>query len=52
MFQTFILCYIEVGGIITISQEININCEIELTNIGFKDLKMKLESTYAEKKKL
>jgi polyisoprenoid-binding protein YceI len=33
---------IEAGGIM-VSEEISINCEIELTNIGFKDLKMELE---------
>lgn len=37
---------VEAGGIM-ISEEISIICEIELTNIGFKDLKMELEPTNA-----
>jgi polyisoprenoid-binding protein YceI len=35
---------VEAGGIM-ISEEISINCEVEITNIGFKDLNMILEST-------
>ena len=38
---------VEAGGIM-VSDEISIDCEIELTNIGFKDLQMELEPTIAD----
>lgn len=37
---------VEAGGIM-VSDEISIDCEIELTNIGFKDLQMELEPIIA-----
>jgi polyisoprenoid-binding protein YceI len=35
---------IETGGFM-VSDEVGISCEIELTNVGFKDLKMELENS-------
>jgi polyisoprenoid-binding protein YceI len=34
---------IEAGGVM-VSEEVTISCDIELTNIGFKDLKMEVDS--------
>ncbi|GGD80186.1 hypothetical protein GCM10011514_50250 [Emticicia aquatilis] len=42
---------IEAGGIM-VSEEISINCEIELTNIGFKDLTMELQPGDANERTL
>ncbi len=38
----------EAGGVM-VSEEVNISCEIELTNVGFKDLTMELETSPNEK---
>lgn len=39
---------IETGGFM-VSEEVSISCEIELTNVGFKDLTMELETSANEK---
>lgn len=39
---------IEAGGVM-VSEEVSISCEIEVTNIGFKDLKMELETSANER---
>ena len=39
---------IETGGVM-VSEEVSISCEIEVTNVGFKGLKMELETNANEK---
>lgn len=39
---------IETGGFM-VSEDVSISCEIELTNVGFKDLTMELETSVHEK---
>ena len=39
---------VEAGGVM-VSEDIDISCEIELTNVGFKDLKIELETNPNEK---
>ncbi|MES2520035.1 MAG: YceI family protein [Bacteroidota bacterium] len=42
---------IEAGGVM-VSEEVTISCDIELTNVGFKDLKMELEDVEEQKASL